>query len=120
MNFSKKNHEHKLINIKSVSKKIILGAIFLVLAINIEAHEAKENEVLNDYKVLIKTINSMEFNYELTEISEIFNITEESCLSTAYNAANEIEKNSDQDWSSEEWGRVFRNLFDLCNEFNEY
>jgi len=101
-------------------KKIILSVIFLVIAINIEAHEAKENVVLNNSNVLIKTLNKMELKYESTETSEVSNFAVESCLSKAYNTANEIEEISDQDWSSEEWGRVFRNLFDLCNEFNEY
>ncbi|WP_372744533.1 hypothetical protein [Lutibacter sp.] len=120
MNFSKKNHEHKVVNLKSVSKKIILGVIFLVIALNIEAHETKENVVLNNSNVLNKTLNIMESNYKLTETSEGYKVALESCLSKAYNAANEIEENSNQDWSSEEWGRVFRNLFYLCNEFNEY
>jgi hypothetical protein len=29
MNFSNKNHEHKIINVKNVSKKIILGIVFV-------------------------------------------------------------------------------------------
>jgi hypothetical protein len=29
MNFSKKNHEHKGVNLKSVSKKIILSVVFV-------------------------------------------------------------------------------------------
>jgi hypothetical protein len=33
MNFSKKNHEHKIINIKNVSKKIILGIVFVFASI---------------------------------------------------------------------------------------
>ena len=34
MNFSKKNHEYKIINIKNVSKKIILGIVFVFATVN--------------------------------------------------------------------------------------
>ncbi|MGV6845132.1 MAG: hypothetical protein ACWA42_03270 [Lutibacter sp.] len=34
MNFSKKNHEHKIVNIKNVSKKIILGIVFVFATVS--------------------------------------------------------------------------------------
>jgi len=34
MNFLNKNHEHKIINVKNVSKKIILGIVFVFATVS--------------------------------------------------------------------------------------
>ena len=50
MNFSKKNHEYKIINIKRVSKKIILSIVFVVASITMmDANSNAKNDICEDY-----------------------------------------------------------------------
>jgi hypothetical protein len=43
MNFKKKNHEHKIVNVKNVSKKIILSMMFVFAISTFTQINASEN-----------------------------------------------------------------------------
>lgn len=133
MNFSKKNHEHKIINIKNVSKKIILGIVFVFASftmVNAENESLNENSIYGEILQEINYYDHMSIQNKdfytsnlvlnFSNIDILDNDIVESCLAQAYRMADKIEEVSEQDWSSEEWGRVFRNLFDLCNDFTEF
>ncbi|MBI9041876.1 hypothetical protein [Lutibacter sp.] len=47
MNFSKKNHEHKVVNLKMVSKKIILSIVFVFASLAMVNAENIKNDVIN-------------------------------------------------------------------------
>ena len=68
MNFSKKNHEHKGVNLKSVSKKLILGVIFVFATIS-SVNADNESYLYNDdycFDRAIEHLQDMESVFDIT------------------------------------------------------
>ncbi|MBI9041872.1 hypothetical protein [Lutibacter sp.] len=65
MNFSKKNHEHKVVNLKMVSKKIILSVVFVFASLSM----VNANSNVENFK-----------NLKLSQIAESDRFCEEQAL----------------------------------------
>lgn len=90
----------------------VLGSMIITAGNNVQAKIDTKFKIEN---VELKSDVDRSFDYILTLNDNIEIVA--SCLKDAIDATNSIEEASEQDWSSEEWTRVFRNLFDFCNEF---
>ena len=91
MNFSKKNHEHKNVNVKDVSKKVILSiAIIAALGLASCKNEAKKETEI------VKTEVSKEM--AMTDISFGVRGNCGMCKNTIEKAANKVEGVTNATW----------------------
>ncbi|UMB53859.1 hypothetical protein MKD41_16220 [Lutibacter sp. A64] len=81
MNFSKKNHEYKIINMKRVSKKIILSIVFVFAISPLTQVSAAENKQANCGADAFELQTFLEAEgYDMEFANEMANDWYEACL----------------------------------------